>query len=135
MSRKVDECKPLNYGSDTPNLHAQLLPLALFAVVCYPFGIMFLFVTIFWRHRVVLKQRSRLNALGPSAGGGAPGGEDAALVEELRQCERRFGFLFRSGAPDVARHIKGCRITQDTRLQARAITRGPGRKPGASLYT
>jgi len=40
-------------------------------------------------YSVVLKQRSRLNALI------APGAEDALLVEELRQCERRFGFLFR----------------------------------------
>jgi len=47
-----------NYGAN-PNLHTQLLPLALFALLAYPFGIMFLFVTIFWRHRVVLKQQTR----------------------------------------------------------------------------
>ena len=48
-----------NYASDTPNLHAQLLPLALFSVICYPFGIMMLFITIFIRHRHILKQRGQ----------------------------------------------------------------------------
>ena len=27
-----------NYAEDPPNLHTKLLPLALFSLVCYPFG-------------------------------------------------------------------------------------------------
>jgi hypothetical protein len=72
-----------NYSS--PNMHTQLLPLAVFAVLMYPIGILCMFIFIFWRNRVVLRQRTRLNALV------APEGEDVELLAESQKCERRFG--------------------------------------------
>jgi len=76
-----------NYG--VPNLHNKLLPLAIFSILAYPIGIFLLFATLFYKYCHVLRQRSRLNAIMN------PNKEEAETIEEMRKCERRFGFLFR----------------------------------------